>query len=290
MCDEILKKIIKNLIGDVSLNISVLERMGGLTNNNYKVKINSDIFVLRIPTKASKKMVERNFEEFNNKIAYKLGVDKSYFLFNKDDIKLSKYISEGKILSVDTAKEKNNIKELCNQLKILHNSKKKFKNTFNYFKMIKLYEDILHKSGYTLDYEYFNLKEDVKNIYRKIEDIGITYVPCHNDLVPENCIKQNKKIYFLDWEYSSMNDSLWDLASFSLESELKKEHDLDLLNNYFDSEIYKEYNFKFDAYKILQDFLWGLWSNVKTNEGEDFLDYGLKRFERCKRNISLLKY
>ena len=40
-------------------------------------------------------------------------------------------------------------------------------------------------------------------------------------------------------------------------------------------------------FKILQDYLWSIWTVLKESRGDDFGSYGLDRFTRAQKNIAL---
>ena len=55
-----------------------------------------------------------------------------------------------------------------------------------------------------------------------MKEHGSVLVPSHNDTVPENFIKDiNGRLYLIDWEYSGLNDEMWDLAAHSIECNLQ---------------------------------------------------------------------
>ena len=58
------------------------------------------------------------------------------------------------------------------------------------------------------------------------------------------------------------------------------------LQKYFEtSDIEEKYLKKIHIYKIFQDFLWSLWTNVKEAKGDDFGNYGIDRYNRAKENL-----
>ncbi|MDS1002886.1 NTP transferase domain-containing protein [Clostridium sporogenes] len=284
-----LENIIYKLLKGKNYNIEIKEQVGGLTNNNYKVIINNKSYILRTIRKSSQKMIDRISEKKNNQIAYELGIDKSYFIFREDGFKLSNFLAYGNTLTKLTAKDEKKLKLLCKELRKLHNSNKKFENEFNPLEIIIKYEKILKQSDYKFDNDYVEMRENIINIINKLNEIGVESVPCHNDLLPENCILHDGRISIIDWEYSGMNDCMWDLASLSLECDFTENDELRLLNIYFNGNVYEDNKTKLQMYKILQDFIWSLWANIKVKEGEDFLAYAVQRYKRCKDEIKVFK-
>ena len=61
--------------------------------------------------------------------------------------------------------------------------------------------------------------------------------------------------------------------------------------NYFYKSIFntdyveEKYKRKILIYKICQDFLWSLWTNIIEAKGDDFGSYGIDRYNRAKENL-----
>jgi thiamine kinase-like enzyme len=116
----------------------------------------------------------------------------------------------------------------------------------------------------------------------------IELAPCHNDLVPENFVKSgNDNIYLIDWEYSGMNDPMWDVAAYSLESGLSIEEEEIFLSLYFNGDgVPLNVQQRLLMNKVFQDFLWSIWSIIKEAKGDDFGTYGFDRFNRAIKNLN----
>ena len=72
---------------------------------------------------------------------------------------------------------------------------------------------------------YEAVRKDVFSLEKRL-DLGVDRKSCHIDLVPENFIESPQgRLYLIDWEYSSMNDPMWDLAALFLESEFTKQEE-----------------------------------------------------------------
>jgi thiamine kinase-like enzyme len=119
--------------------------------------------------------------------------------------------------------------------------------------------------------------------------MGVELKPCHNDGVPENFIKdKNGKLFLIDWEYSGMNDPVAELAALFLESEFSQESINFILSCYFEDKIPTDIQERLLIYQILWDYLWAQWTIIKEAKGDDFGEYGIKRFKRSMKNLQLL--
>ena len=57
--------------------------------------------------------------------------------------------------------------------------------------------------------------------------------PCHCDPLCENFLDTGERMWIVDWEYSGMNDPMWDLGDLSVEAELRRRQDEEMLRAYF---------------------------------------------------------
>lgn len=290
---EIKVNNIKNLLSE-ALNISCevidkVEPIGGMTNKNFKVRMNNEDYILRIPGSGTEEMISRYSEKNNTLVASELNLDTDMIYFNEESgVKLAKYIKNSETITPKSAKRENNMIEITNILKKLHTSNATFVNKFDVFEKIEEYEVLLKEVNGSNFEDYDYVKNKVLNLKSILNDIGIKNVPCHNDTVPENFVKDRERIYLIDWEYSGMNDPMWDLAAHCLECEFNEDEEELFLNLYFNKSVEEKYKTKILIYKICQDFLWSIWTNIKEAKGDNFGTYGEDRYNRAKENLKKL--
>lgn len=267
-----------------------VEQIGGMSNKNFKVTMGSDEYVLRVPGNGSEGMVVRSYEEQNSIMACKLGISPAIRYFNsKTGIKLAKYINNAETLNSATIQRRNHLKQIAEIYKVLHHSNFRFNNDFNVFHEINNYENLLEKNHVKMYLGYNDIRNNIFQLENRLNSLGVTLAPCHNDSVPENFIKSNDgKIYLIDWEYSGMNDPIWDLAALFLESDFTIDSQDYLLDIYFDGMIPEQTKEKILIYQILMDILWSLWTVIKEAKGDNFGSYGKDRFSRALSNLQLL--
>lgn len=281
---------IQRILMDANLDIDKIVEikiLGGMTNRNYLVSLENKKYVLRHSGLGTEGMLNRKNEARNSEAIRELGIDVNQIYYNENSgDKISVYIEDVETLDSETSKF--NFDLIVNILKKLHNSKIIFGNRFDVFKEINKYEKLAYEAKATFYKEYEVVKKKVKKLENQLESLGISLLPCHNDTVPENFLKKNRKLYLIDWEYSGMNDPMWDLAAFSLENNLEKDEEEEFLELYFGNTIPENEYLKIQIFQILQDFLWSIWAIVKQAKGASFGDYGIQRFERCKKKLEAI--
>lgn len=270
---------------------AVITQIGGLSNKNFKVELGEDKYVLRVPGIGSSGMVDRSSEEENSIKAANLGVNPSVSYFNsKTGIKLVDFIKGAETLNPGTIQRSTNLRQIAQILKTLHHSQVRFNNDFNVFREILNYEKLLEQAHGKMYEGYEDLRPKVFALENLLNDYGIDLKPCHNDMVAENFVKsESGKIYLIDWEYSGMNDPLWEFAALFIENDFSKESEDFFLHEYYGETIPAHTYEKIHLYEILQDILWAIWTCIKEASGDDFGSYGLDRYTRAVACINQLK-
>ncbi|WP_242850753.1 choline kinase family protein [Clostridium massiliodielmoense] len=272
--------------------IKKVTKIGGMTNINYKLDFENKSLVVRISQSNTKNMINRVDEKINSYLAYEANVDESFlFIDDVSGIKISKFLDNGEMLNPKSAKNLQNMKMVIEVLKKLHSSNIRFNNIFNPFDMIQKYEDIFMEQNGQMFEEYMKFKKDIFRYKSVLQTLDIKLVPCHNDTVPENFIVNNGKLNLIDWEYSGMNDYMWDLAAHILECGFSEKEEKQFLNLYFCNEVVDNNAiFRINLYKIMQDFLWSIWTKIKMIQGEDLKEYFEMRYNRVETGLKSLKW
>lgn len=268
--------------------------LGGMTNKNYLITISYDKssgrgkrYVLRIPGAVTDSIITRDNEFFNSQLMsqMKFNVETNYFNPN-DGIKITTYLEHSQQLTHQIISNEKYLNAIANKLSLLHNSELVFKNEFNVFDEFDKYISLLKNKE--LFYQYHprisQLLDKFYSIRQYHHNNPQLLSPCHNDLVPENILWKENNIYFIDWEYSGMNDPLFDIAAFLLESRLNETNTMKFLGYYLNTssdKYIKSALIKIRDYQFTQDILWFVWTLVKEENQEFFGDYGKKRIDRA---------
>ena len=278
---EIVKEKIASLLsGDEE--IQSVEQLGGMTNQNYLVKSTSNQYIVKFFGKGTDKLIDRQNEKFNLELLKDLKLDVENYLFDIEaGIKVNQYIENAETLDSTTIKSK--FEKIAPILQTIHASGKELRGEFAPFEEIKKYESLIQ--GEISYPNYDAVRKSVFSLKEELEQIGVDKKSCHIDLVPENFIEgPDGHLYLIDWEYSSMNDPMWDLAALFLESEFTPEEETDFLA-YYEGDKTPVSREKIRIYKILQDIIWGLWTIYKEENGADFGDYGITRYNRAVKEL-----
>ena len=280
--EKIIKEKISSLLSEEEEVLSV-EQLGGMTNQNYLVKTTNKQYIVKFFGKGTEKLINRQDEKYNLELLKDLDLDVKNYLFDIEaGIKVNEYIESA--ITLDSTSIKTKFDKIAPILQTIHSSGKELRGEFAPFEEIKKYESLIEEKIPYANYEA--VREEVFSLEKRLADLGVDRKSCHIDLVPENFIESPQgRLYLIDWEYSSMNDPMWDLAALFLESEFTRQEEEAFLSHY-DSEQTPVSREKIAIYKILQDTIWSLWTVYKEEQGADFGDYGVNRYQRAVKGLS----
>ena len=280
--EKIIKEKISSLLSQEEEVLSV-EQLGGMTNQNYLVKTTNKQYIVKFFGKGTEKLINRQDEKYNLELLKDLDLDVKNYLFDIEaGIKVNEYIESA--ITLDSTSIKTKFDKIAPILQTIHASGKELRGEFAPFEEIKKYESLIEEKIPYANYEA--VREEVFSLEKRLADLGVDRKSCHIDLVPENFIESPQgRLYLIDWEYSSMNDPMWDLAALFLESDFTSQEEEDFLSHY-ESEQTPVSREKIAIYKILQDTIWSLWTVYKEEQGADFGDYGVSRYQRAVKGLA----
>lgn len=280
--EKIIKEKISSLLSQEEEVLSV-EQLGGMTNQNYLVKTTNKQYIVKFFGKGTEKLINRQDEKYNLELLKDLDLDVKNYLFDIEaGIKVNEYIESA--ITLDSTSIKTKFDKIAPILQTIHASGKELRGEFAPFEEIKKYESLIEEKIPYANYEA--VREEVFSLEKRLADLGVDRKSCHIDLVPENFIESPQgRLYLIDWEYSSMNDPMWDLAALFLESEFTPQEEEAFLS-YYESDQTPVSREKIAIYKILQDVIWSLWTVYKEEQGADFGDYGVSRYQRAVKGLA----
>ena len=280
--EKIIKEKISSLLSQEEEVLSV-EQLGGMTNQNYLAITTNKQYIVKFFGKGTEKLINRQDEKYNLELLKDLDLDVKNYLFDIEaGIKVNEYIESA--ITLDSTSIKTKFDKIAPILQTIHASGKELRGEFAPFEEIKKYESLIEEKIPYANYEA--VREKVFSLEKRLAELGVDRKSCHIDLVPENFIESPQgRLYLIDWEYSSMNDPMWDLAALFLESEFTRQEE-EVFLSYYESDQTPVSREKITIYKILQDTIWSLWTVYKEEQGADFGDYGVSRYQRAVKGLT----
>lgn len=273
-----------------------IARLGGMTNHSYKITLDDGMELLvRIPGEGTEKLINRLDERKSTELACKLGIDSKLYYFDDTGNKVMAFIPHPRHMDEAVMARKEVLTQAAELFHRLHCSGVDTGVKFEVFEMAALYEKIIRDEGVLFPGDYDWVKQAVMDIKDGIDKDGkAPRVPCHNDSLVGNWVLDGDgRLYLIDWEYSGMNEAMWDLSCLSIEMNYSGQDDDFLLSTYYAHENKcpgAEEKRRFVAAKMYVDYLWTLWGLTRVPfDGAFMQEYADGRYSRLKRNIEVCK-
>ena len=266
-----------------------LERQGGLTNLVYKLDFGGGRrFILRIPGKGTEDYIDRAVELHNARVAAAAGVSAEVIYGDATTgVMLSRFIDGIVTMSPERFSERKGAPaRAARALKQMHGCGQAFRFRFELFAMIDDYLGILEKAKAELPEGYHQVVEAAQPVRAALDANPAALAPCHCDPLCENFLDDGDRMWVVDWEYSGMNDPLWDLGDLSVEAGFDTAQDAEMMEAYCGGAPSPAEMGRMVIYKAMCDLLWTLWGLIQHSNGnpaEDFWAYAVNRFERCQK-------
>ena len=268
-------------------NVTSITRLGGLTNLVHRVELPDASVVVRIAGDGTEEYIDRAVEAVNAVAAARAGVSPEVLYVATDTGLMITEAVQGIVTMTPEqfVSRKGSPARAGAALAKLHQSGEIFEFRFELFSMIDDYLKILSTKDVDLPSGYDNVVEAAGPIKEALENVDITLAPCHCDPLCENFLDDGKVMWIIDWEYSGMNDPLWDVGDLSVEAGMDASQENELLTAYFGREPTDAERGRVVIHKAMCDLLWTLWGLIQhadDNPAEDFWAYATGRFNRCK--------
>ncbi len=217
----------------------------GMCNHTYLLTTFNSKYIVKKFNKVLHSNTDKKFEYLMQFKAYKKNIaPKPILLDIKNRVYISRYLEGLHKITLS----KYDLRALAS---ILHN----------------LHKIKVHRKPYSIEsYLTKNSKKiskDLKLALLNIKKYKQDFVLCHNDLNPKNIIFADE-IKFIDWEFASINDRYFDLASIIIEFNLNPKNESSFLKYYFKKNRYNRK--KLETYKIIYKYTCKIWFDNKKDK------------------------
>jgi thiamine kinase-like enzyme len=259
---------------------------GGITNRNFRVDCEGQLYVLRIGGKDTHLLgIDRRAEHRAASVAASLGVGPEVVAFVEPEGYLVTRFVEGAPVPPEEIRRPAVLRETAGLIRRVHEGPR-MPARFDSFRVVEAYRASAVAHGVDVPAGY----EKAKAVADRIESVlgARREVPCHNDLLNANFIRGPEGIRIVDWEYAGMGDRFFDLANFAVNHELDEEQQRIVLDAYF-GEVRDADATHLRLMRFMSDFREAMWGVVQQGISEldvDFADYARRHFERLERTAA----
>lgn len=250
---------------------------GGMTNQNYCVKVADATYFVRIASEGSERLgIFRDDEYQANRIAGNLGVapDVCYYLPGKK-ILVTTYV-QGRVIGTEEFQDRHRLQQVVDILKTIHQTTPNVRR-FSVFDMVADYYGLVRQRDAALGQRISRLLAwmEAHSNYLPTIPMGL----CHNDLLAANFVCQeesNHRLWLVDWEYAGIGTPYFDLANFASNQQLSSDLERLMLELYFGPDDLDYQVAAIHVMRLWSDLREALWAFVQ--QYISLLDFDFTRY------------
>jgi thiamine kinase-like enzyme len=282
-----IEEVIQRIDGWKNKQVAYEPLGGGITNHNYKVSVDGETFVARIPGAETELFIDRDNELDCTAEAGRTGVaPELVYHLKPENVTVIRFIDARTLSTEEIAGNNDVIKRVIRSIRVIH-EKAVFKKRFDPFATIRRYMDrYIGKYDVPVppDIDWMlSLCADIEGAMHRNKPPDAA---CHNDYLSENFMDDGEKIWIIDWEYGGQGDPYFDLGDFAVEHPFRREQEELIIQEYCGA-LHRENLYRMLLYKIVSDLWWGLWATIQWKVSKipfDFYAYANNRFDRLRGN------
>lgn len=283
---------IQQVVGEIPAwqgrRVNVEPLAGGLTNTNYRVVVDGETFIVRIPGASTELLaVDRQNEIYNSKAAAEAGVGpKVLHELPQYDVMVLEFI-DGQTMSIESLQARGMPVRIARSLKLLHEGRR-FLKDFDMFRLVEFYLGIVDEHQVRIPEDYRNYLPVVNRIEGAVRAAALPTVPCNNDLLAENYIDDGRLLRLIDFEYSGNNDPCFELGNTCQELQYSDDQYAELCSAYFGGDNPVQLA-RMHLFALMSDVGWTLWGAIQNKISKlefDFWDYAMTRWNRATKVLN----
>jgi thiamine kinase-like enzyme len=261
--------------------LDVSELPGGLTNKNFKIRLEKATYVARVASGGSELLaIDRGCEFRNSQRAAAAGVGAPVIEYAPEvGVLVIGYI-EGQTLTNAGVADPVNLKRVARACRALHGAER-FDGDFNMFEIQRRYRAVAADRGFKIPDGYDELGGAFGAAEQALAGRAEGTVPCNNDLLAANFIDDGDKIWLIDYEYSGNNDACFELGNIWAECHLPDAALTELITEYYGRPLRNKIA-RAMLLGLAGKYGWTLWGAIQAAVSPldfDFWAWGLERFD-----------
>jgi thiamine kinase-like enzyme len=254
---------------------------GGITNRNYRVRLGTTDYMVRLPGKDTSLLgIDRDAERIANESAAGLGIAPAVAAAGRDYL-VTRFIECRPATAVELAGDPG---DAARALRAFHHHGPELPTTFWVPDLVEDYAGIVLARGGSLPDGYAHARRIAAAI-AAARPLSAP-VPCHNDLLTANLIRDHEgRLLLVDWEYAGMGDAFFDLGNLSINNDFDDSADERLLACYLGRapaarEVAALWLLR--AMSDIREATWGVVQGAISELEFDFAGYAEKHFARLR--------
>jgi thiamine kinase-like enzyme len=262
---------------------------GGITNRNYRVVMGGQDYVLRICGKDTSVLgIDRDAECAATVAASKLGIGPEVVAYRPElECLVTRWI-EGRPATAQELRTRAGLDQVAAGLRAFHEGPP-LRARFDSFALVATYREEIAARGGEPPPHYDEAAAAADRIAAALTHSDHEPVPCHNDLLTSNFLREGDRIRIVDWEYAGMGDRFFDLGNLAVNNGFGAADEARLLEAYFGEPPTPRRAGALRLMRVMSDFREAMWGAVQEVVSELDFDYRGYRDEHFERLLAAVR-
>jgi thiamine kinase-like enzyme len=237
------------LLAELAPEDFTITPLPGYTNRNYRLANHRHDWVLRIPQPATNRFIDRDAEATNQAAACDLELAPRPLWRDSSGLTLTPTLGASRSPTPADLADTATLQAIVAPLRRLHRSGIRFQGRVQLDQLLNRYYSLLSPQ---LREEYRLRIQAALQLLPLLQDRDPAYIASHNDLVLENLLLGQDRVWLIDWEFSAMASPYWDLATICNAAGFDCSQSRQLLDAYCAGGVVMEESLLFDYRNLLQ--------------------------------------
>jgi thiamine kinase-like enzyme len=259
---------------------------GGITNHNFRARFGSEDVVLRVAGRDTDLLgIDRETERVATEAAARLGIAPPVRAFIAEwDCLVTRFIP-GSPIDAEELREPPCLRAVARSLRRFHDEGPALAARFDVPAIARGYLATARGRGGVPSREAELAVGVAARIGAALRGPEHDPVPCHDDLLTANFIRQGDVVWIVDWEYAGMGDRYFDLGNLSVNNGFEERDDVALLEAYWGEPCVPR---RYAALRLMRamsdvrEALWGVVQGTISDLDFDFADYAHGHLQRLR--------
>jgi thiamine kinase-like enzyme len=264
----------------------------GLTNQNFRVEVERTPYFVRLPGASTELLaVDRVNELHNTRAAAEAGVGPKVVAADSASGAFALEWIDGRTMSNAAFAEPGAPTRIADVLRRLH-AGPRFRDDFDMVQLSAYYLRVVDQRGLRIPDGYRAHMAAIPRIEVALAARPLPTVPCHNDLLAENYLDDDARLWIVDYEYSGNNDPTFELGNTAQELQFDAVRQEELCAAYFGPERFAREGpallARMRLQMIMSDVGWALWAAIQaaiSTIDYDFWGWAEERWGRASAAI-----
>ena len=256
--------------------IAIEPLAGGITNVNFVVTCGGAAYVVRLGQDIPEHLVMRWNEQALTRAAAEAGLSPA-LRHAEPGVMITDYISSTPLSETDL----HDPATLCDAIDLVGRVHRDLTRrvtgpvlTFWVFHVLRSYASYLARNGSPHLARLPQLMAEAMQLEEAAQPIDM--VLGHNDLLPQNILRAEDRLWLVDWEYGGFNSPLFDLGGLASNSGLPEDAEHEMLGRYLGRAVDAAYLRRYRAMKcasLLREAVWSMVSEIASGLDFDYAGY-----------------